>query len=276
MSTDASDARPPFRQVADQLRAEILNGTYEPGDRLPSQAVLTERFGVSRMTVQQALRELRHERLIVSRQGSGVYVRQRHSVAIDMRPLLEEAMDQGNVKIDFAGFSAESLALALHEPLEKVRQGILAPTAIQIRLLLADTNAPLPYPARCDGTESTDVRKRLRQTTDRYAGGLRVTVEELGTIGVIRQSAVETRYLASSPMMKLILVNKVDLIQGFYPVTVNTVPIEGTPVDTFDILGRDVTLARFSKGSQSTQEGAIVDAAQQWFDSVWTTVAHHA
>lgn len=273
MSISRGDQRPPFRQVADQLRAEILNGTYEASSRLPSQALLCERFGVSRMTVQQALRELRHEGLIVSRQGSGVYVRDRRTLPVDLRPLIESAFDGGAATVDFVGFTAESLSVALHEPLEKIRQGFLTAETLKIRLLLADTRGRLAVPARVDGSSSREVLKRMQKTTERYAGGLRETVDELVSMGLLRRGSVEVRYVASSPMMKMILINRRDLLFGFYPVTEHTVTIGGRPTEIYDILGRDVAMFRKSLGTPDLEAPDYINAAQAWVDSAWTTIA---
>lgn len=60
--------------VAARLRNAILSGEYAVGARLPTEAVLTERFGVSRTVVREAIAALRSEGLVESRQGSGVYV----------------------------------------------------------------------------------------------------------------------------------------------------------------------------------------------------------
>ncbi len=61
-------------QISDALRQAILAGDYAPGDRLPSEARLTEAHQVSRTVVREALATLRSDGLIEARQGSGVYV----------------------------------------------------------------------------------------------------------------------------------------------------------------------------------------------------------
>src|SRR4249920_264139 len=76
MALDPDDPRPPYQQVANALRAAILTRKLAPGEKLPSGNELARRYGVARMTVQQAIRLLRDEGLIVSRQGSGVFVRE--------------------------------------------------------------------------------------------------------------------------------------------------------------------------------------------------------
>ncbi|GAA0509596.1 GntR family transcriptional regulator [Saccharopolyspora thermophila] len=72
---DPDDPRPPYQQVADDLRAAIQAGTLAPGDRLPKQPELADEYGVSVGTVKSALNVLRQEALIVSRQGEGSWVR---------------------------------------------------------------------------------------------------------------------------------------------------------------------------------------------------------
>lgn len=73
------------------LRARILTGEYEPGGQLPSQAALSEEFGVARMTIQQALRILEDDGLVSSRQGSGMFARERTAKPVGLRPHIEQA-----------------------------------------------------------------------------------------------------------------------------------------------------------------------------------------
>jgi GntR family transcriptional regulator len=69
--------QPFYAQVADELRAEIQAGAYAPGDQLPSERELRERFGVSGNTVRAAIVQLRAEGLVTSHQGRGVFVAER-------------------------------------------------------------------------------------------------------------------------------------------------------------------------------------------------------
>jgi len=62
-------------RIVEFFRTRIQDGTYKPGQRLPSETALCTRFGVTRATVGKALRELEHAGLIVRRQGSGSFVR---------------------------------------------------------------------------------------------------------------------------------------------------------------------------------------------------------
>ncbi len=56
------------------LVGEITGGVYRPGDRLPSEAALCERFGASRITVAKAIQALQRDGLVTRRAGSGTYV----------------------------------------------------------------------------------------------------------------------------------------------------------------------------------------------------------
>jgi DNA-binding FadR family transcriptional regulator len=63
--------RKAYEQVADQLRALIVGGQLNVGDRLPNESALAKEFGVSRATVREALRILSTQRLILTAKGRG-------------------------------------------------------------------------------------------------------------------------------------------------------------------------------------------------------------
>ncbi len=65
---------PLYTQLREQLRAHILDGSYPPESRLPSESELVRRLGVSRITVRQALGDLQKEGLIYKLHGKGTFV----------------------------------------------------------------------------------------------------------------------------------------------------------------------------------------------------------
>ena len=65
---------PLYERVRQAIAASIADGTYAPGDRLPSEARLAEDLGVNRLTVRRAIEELARAGVVESRQGSGTYV----------------------------------------------------------------------------------------------------------------------------------------------------------------------------------------------------------
>jgi GntR family transcriptional repressor for pyruvate dehydrogenase complex len=75
----ASDIRPAPRaklsaKVISTLRSRLLAGEIPPGQKLPTEAQLTEQFGVSRTVVREAIATLAADGLVESRQGAGIFV----------------------------------------------------------------------------------------------------------------------------------------------------------------------------------------------------------
>jgi GntR family transcriptional regulator, transcriptional repressor for pyruvate dehydrogenase complex len=64
-----SRVKPAYRQVADQLRAQVLTGALAPGERLPNENELSVMFGVGRSTVREALRVLSSQHMVVTSRG---------------------------------------------------------------------------------------------------------------------------------------------------------------------------------------------------------------
>ena len=65
---------PKYQEIAGWLERNIWEGRYLPGQKLPSEQALREKFQVSRQTVRKALEVLEQEGLVYGRQGSGTYV----------------------------------------------------------------------------------------------------------------------------------------------------------------------------------------------------------
>src|SRR6185312_4724586 len=68
---------PKYKIISESLKESILAGEYGKAARLPSEADLVRRFGVSRMTVVKAFKELQYLGLIERRVGSGTYATSR-------------------------------------------------------------------------------------------------------------------------------------------------------------------------------------------------------
>lgn len=61
-------------RIADMIKQEIAEGRLAPGERLPSEQVLADNYGVSRNVVREGIARLRNEGIIESRQGIGAFV----------------------------------------------------------------------------------------------------------------------------------------------------------------------------------------------------------
>ena len=75
-----ADQRPLYAQASEALRTLVQCGEYAPGDRLPSEIELSQRLGISRPTLREALRHLEQEGSIVRRHGVGTFVAERMPV----------------------------------------------------------------------------------------------------------------------------------------------------------------------------------------------------
>lgn len=65
---------PPYRRIANEIRAKIEAGELRPGDRVPSMAELVETYGISRGTARRVLVTLRDEGYVILTQGWGSWV----------------------------------------------------------------------------------------------------------------------------------------------------------------------------------------------------------
>ena len=93
------DDLPAYEKVKAWIRQHIASGEWKPGDPVPSEAALIERFGISRMTAHRALRELAAEGLVTRVQGSGTRVAQLHRISSQLviRDIHEEVVERGHV-----------------------------------------------------------------------------------------------------------------------------------------------------------------------------------
>src|SRR5688572_20141931 len=116
------------RQISRQLFAEIAEGKYARSNRLPSEAQLVKRFGVSRPTVGRALRDLQSEGVIERRAGSGTFLRRKVTDVTTSRQFALLVPDRGSTEIfemicgELAGLSrAHDYALLFGSPALKQR-----------------------------------------------------------------------------------------------------------------------------------------------------------
>jgi GntR family transcriptional regulator, arabinose operon transcriptional repressor len=63
-----------YKQVAESILKDLRDGKYEPGQKLPSEAVLVRRFNTSRITIGRALRELKQTGYLTGVPGSGNFI----------------------------------------------------------------------------------------------------------------------------------------------------------------------------------------------------------
>jgi GntR family transcriptional regulator len=74
LTADRNVSTPLYLQLAQGLRQAISAGFVEGGEALPSERLLSEQTGASRVTIRRAIEQLIDEGLIVRRHGSGTYL----------------------------------------------------------------------------------------------------------------------------------------------------------------------------------------------------------
>jgi GntR family histidine utilization transcriptional repressor len=94
-----AQAAPIFQRIKDYLIGEIAAGRWKEGDLVPSELALVRQFGVSRMTVNRAVRELTAEQVLTRRQGAGTYVapQKYQATLVEIRNIADEVRARGHV-----------------------------------------------------------------------------------------------------------------------------------------------------------------------------------
>lgn len=211
----ASLPTPLYYQIKEQLRRRIIRGRLRPGTRLPTGRELEREYGVSSITVQQALRDLAADGLIVRRRGKGTFV----TTPKIARPLLtgvgfsremrKRGMTPGGRVLRFERTPApeaarRALRLGARVPvlyLERLRTADGEPVALQWSCLPAD---------RFKGLLSVDFNNgRSLYEHLESAYGVAVVAGSRAVEGVVanRRQARLLRIPQGSPLLRLEAVN---------------------------------------------------------------------
>lgn len=135
------DRAPIFQQIKDYLVGEIASGRWKEGDLVPSEQALVRQFGVSRMTVNRAVRELTAEQVLVRRQGSGTYVapQKYQATLVEIRNIADEIRARGRQH------ASRVLALGAHEAHEALAAEFeLEPGALLFHSLIVHCENEVP------------------------------------------------------------------------------------------------------------------------------------
>lgn len=95
---ETTAALPVYIRIKEYLKHGLSVGQWSPGDRMPSESALMERFQVSRMTVNRALRELQAEGHVEGVRGIGTFAAhpQLRSSTLTIRDIREEVLSRGH------------------------------------------------------------------------------------------------------------------------------------------------------------------------------------
>ncbi|MFC8424484.1 GntR family transcriptional regulator [Streptomyces sp. NPDC057236] len=268
------------QEIADILRERIRSGELRTGDRLPTQAELAEEFGVERGTVRQALHTLREDGLLTN-QGKGSPPRiaepasaleEPQPTTVGLAPRLTAAFSTAHVRIDAVCLTAESLMLALSEPVRHIHEGRTRPESVDVRILLPSRRINLAFPVPVEGRDGNDDPVHERWLAQRNAQA-RVLQHNLlalrATHGV--DVHVSFRALPFTPPVKLYLLNGEEALIGYYMLTRREEEWESHTLEMYDALGSQSLLFPFVK-RDGQRERAFVEESQKWFDALWETI----
>jgi GntR family transcriptional regulator, histidine utilization repressor len=90
---------PAYQQIKEYVLAAIHAGEWREGDQIPSENELVRRFGVARMTVNRAIRELAAEGVLTRSQGAGTFVAatKYQSTLIEIKSIADEIRARGHI-----------------------------------------------------------------------------------------------------------------------------------------------------------------------------------
>lgn len=142
MAQESPTFSPLYRQIRGLLTQALQSGEWRPGEAIPSETELAQRFNVSQGTVRKAIDEMATENLLVRRQGKGTFVATHAEERVQYRFLRLESTDEAS-----APRSVERLFLdcrRLRAPAEVARALDMkaGETAVQIRRILSFDGTP--------------------------------------------------------------------------------------------------------------------------------------
>ena len=268
------------QEIADTLRERIRVGDLKAGDRLPTQAELAEEFGVERGAVRQALRALQEDGLLSNvSKGSPPRIAERvpalsgepQPTMVGLAPRLTEAFSTPHVRIDAACLTAETLMVALSEPVRLIHEGRIHPESIDVRILLPSRDINLAFPVPVEAPDDDNpVHQRWLGMRNAQGHVLRHNLQALRSSHGI-DVKVTFRALPFTPPVKLYLLNGSEALIAYYMVSRREEATDAGTLDMYDVLGTESLLFAFEK-SAGERDAAFVDQSQKWFDALWETI----
>ncbi len=131
LAAEPTDPTPLYQQLARNLRGHISDGSLKEGSSLPSERMLTEMTGMSRITVRKGIDELIREGLLFRKQGSGTFVARRIVAPVsELTGFSDDARSRGDdpaviwmIKTYASPTEEEASALKIATSSEVVRLG---------------------------------------------------------------------------------------------------------------------------------------------------------
>jgi GntR family transcriptional regulator len=122
ITVSASDRRPIYQQVADEIKALIVRGELAEGEALPPVRQLAADLGVNLNTIAVAYRALQEERLIAIRHGSGAVVTARRTTSTSQKEL-RRTLGTVLMQMVLSGMERAEILSAVGAELRGLRKG---------------------------------------------------------------------------------------------------------------------------------------------------------
>lgn len=220
--TRSSSGYSAWRLITEELRVEIDDGRLHAGDRLPTENVLAERFGVNRHTARQAIAALAEDGLVESRRGSGTFVTgeavRLHRIGLRTR-LTSSLGDQG---------SAAATGRVLHSSIEGApadiarRLRIDSGRAVRVETTRAAGGQPISVSTHWFDVErlpdiATALRRTGSVTTALRASGINDYVRSSTVVGARHATASEAALLSLGPGAIVLVAEALDSLPDGEP-----------------------------------------------------------
>ncbi len=197
---------------------------------------------------------------------------------VGLPPRLTEAFAAPEVRVDAVCLTAETLLLALGEPVRLIHEGRIRPRSIDVRILLPSREINLAFPISVKSPGDTSVKildddpvhQRWLELRNVQGHVLRHNLLALRSRHGI-DVQVTFRALPFTPPMKLYLLNGTEALMAYYMVTRLEEEVESQTLEIYDAIGAASLLFSYERRA-GMREAAFVEQSQMWFDALWETI----
>ena len=160
------NSTPLYLQLKNKIKKEIRTGLLKPGDKIPSETQMQKEYGMSRVTVRNAMAELEVEGYIIKVQGKGSFVAQSDMLRlpIGVTSFSEDAKMQGiDLKSEILEVGLKKVTSEIDKECFRLKDGDFIMCVKRIRCA---NNVPIDieenhFDSRFSGLEQEDLSKSL-------------------------------------------------------------------------------------------------------------------
>lgn len=195
---------PLYKEIKRQLMEALTQGEWKPGEAIPAERRLSERFGVSIGTVRRAVDELVAENILIRQQGRGTYVAShtRDRLLFYFFHVVPESGPKAYPDVEFVAFTrtraeravAERLAISAGDPLFRIRNRL---HLSGVPIMIDDIALPA---ARFPGLTEAKVRNRPSTLYHLY--------QDAFAVSVVRSSERLRAVVADAEIAELLAVSR--------------------------------------------------------------------